>query len=147
MGRSFETQIIELKVGDKTHLVLPRQLQLHPATDRIMSCNFLTYKPGVLVDIPLHPVNEDQSTAIRKGAFFLQVTQKLKVQALSTEIPTHFDINLAGKNSKDVIRLCHIEIPSTVVPIEKNLKKVIGSVIGKKNDEPDEAKEAAATAS
>lgn len=87
------------------------------------------------VDIPLRTVNEDQSPAIRRGAFFLQLQRTLKVMALTADIPKQLDIDLANTKSKDVIRLQNIAVPPGMVPLVKDEMFTIGTVVGKKLDE------------
>ena len=132
-GDTFENQTVNLTVGDKTHLVVPRQLQVHPVSERIMSLNFILYKEGMSVDIPLRTINEDQSPAIRRGAFFLQVSRHLKCTALSPDIPAYLAVDLAGAPNKTVIRMDRVKLPSTVVPLSNNLSNFsIGTIVGKR---------------
>lgn len=96
-----------------------------------MNVSFLRYKEGLEVNIPLRPINEDQSAAIRRGSFFLQVCRKLKVKAWSPDIPSQINVDLAGAVSKQVVRLENLTLPRGLEPVNKDPRFTIGSVIGK----------------
>lgn len=132
---TFENQTIELVLGDATHLVVPRQLQVHPATDRIMNLNYLVYNTGMQVDVPIKLVNEDLSPAIKRGAYFLQVAYHIRVSALSPNIPAFIEVDLAGAPNKSVIRMDRVRLPDTV-ELAKSMDKnfTIGTVVGKRLD-------------
>jgi len=130
---SFENQTMHLQVGDKTHLVLPRALQVHPASDRIMNITFIRYKDGMDVIIPLRPVNGDQSPAIRRGAFFLQVARQLKCSVASPDIPPILEVDLAGAPNKTVVRMDRVRLPPGIVPKLMNDSNFsVGTIVGKR---------------
>lgn len=98
-----------------------------------MNVNFILYKEGMKVSIPLITINEDQSPAIRRGAFFLQVTRFLKCKVSSPDIPAALQVNLAGAANKEVVRLNRVEIPDSLelCPLHDNF--CVGTVVGKRD--------------
>ena len=97
-----------------------------------MNVNFLVYKRGMTVDVPLRTVNEDQSPAIRRGAFFLQVSRHLKCKALSPDIPAYLEVDLAGAPNKDVVRANRIKIPPSLESLVTDTNFSVGTVVGKR---------------
>mmetsp|Transcript_33822 Transcript_33822/g.61852 ORF Transcript_33822/g.61852 Transcript_33822/m.61852 type:complete len:228 (-) Transcript_33822:253-936(-) len=132
IGNTLENQPIELVLGGVTHTVLPRQLQVHPATDRIMNLNFLLFREGLMVDIPVRTINEDQSPGIRRGAFFLQAAWSLRVRALSADIPEFIEVDLSGAVNKEVVRMNRVIIPGTVELPAQDPNFAVGTVVGKR---------------
>jgi hypothetical protein len=97
-----------------------------------MNVNFLHFKNGLTVSIPMVTVNEDQSPAIRRGAFFLHVTKYLKCKALSSDLPAVLNIDLAGAANKEVVRLNRVTIPQSIEPLEVHANFCVGTVVGKR---------------
>jgi large subunit ribosomal protein L25 len=131
---SFNNTLYDLHVGDKTYAVLPRQLQIHPASDRIQNLTFLAYEPGThAVDIPLRVANEDQCVPIRRGAFFLQVSDKIKCTVdPGCEIPPFLEVDLAGCANKEVLRISKVRKPEGVNFLVTDTNWCAGTVVGKR---------------
>ena len=131
---SFNNTLYDLHVGEKTYSVLPRQLQIHPATDRIQNLTFMAYEPGVhAVDIPLKVANEDRCVPIRRGAFFLQVSHKIKCKVEEGfEIPPFLEVDLTGAANKEVLRISKVRRPEGVKFLVTDTNWCAGTVVGKR---------------
>jgi ribosomal protein L25 (general stress protein Ctc) len=74
---SFLNTLVTLVVDGVRYRVLPRDLQLHPFRPKLVCCNWYRYSPGkspgVKVDIPLVPSNEERCPAYREGGWLLQL--------------------------------------------------------------------------
>ena len=127
---SFENCVFDLVMGDQTHKVVPRQAQLHPVTDEVLSVNFLRFSEGTAVSIPFRYVNEEASSALKRGSYVLQVTNYLKVAAMDEDIPAELEVDLTGVEPKDVIRLSRVNVPSNVKVLDTDPNFVIGTVVG-----------------
>ena len=73
---AFFSQILTLEVGDKTQACLLRDLQRHPATDRVQHIDFLRIREDlpVHVHVPLHYVNEEQCVGVKLGGGDWRIT-------------------------------------------------------------------------
>ena len=130
---SFNNTLYDLEVGGNVYCVLPRQLQTHPAFDSIQNITFMKYKAGHTVAIPLRTVNEDKCIAIRRGAFFLQVNHMIKCRiAEGFEIPKYLEVDLAGADNKEVIRLTKVRKPEGVELLITDSNWCAGTVVGKR---------------
>ena len=118
------------RTGDQTHKVVPRQAQLHPVTDEVLSVNFLRFSEGTAVSIPFRYVNEEASSALKRGSYVLQVTNYLKVAAMDENIPAELEVDLTDVEPKDVIRLSRVNVPSNVKVLDTDPNFVIGTVVG-----------------
>jgi large subunit ribosomal protein L25 len=97
-----------------------------------MNLNFLAFREGMLVDIPIRVINEDQSPGIRRGAFFLQVSWSLRVRALSADIPEFIEVDLSGASNKEVVRMNRLILPDTIECITTDPNFTVGTVVGKR---------------
>ena len=68
----FFIQVLDLDVDGATHQVLPRDLQLHPVTDRLMHVDFLRFSANtqIVAHVPVSFVNEDRFT-LKEQSFWL----------------------------------------------------------------------------
>lgn len=83
-----------------------------------MSVNFLRYKPGTRLKIPINFVNADASQDIRRGCFLVRVNNFLECEC-DEEIPANITIDLSNVKKGDVIRLSKIQLPPKVRPSKR----------------------------
>jgi len=93
-----ETSIIDLQVEGvaKSHPVLISNRQRHPVTNRILHVDFheVSLTEKVTVSVPLEFVGE--SPAVKeKGGILVTVIHEIEVEALPTELPDKFTVDLA----------------------------------------------------
>lgn len=141
LGDSIENTIYELKLTDEktgevsSHAVLPRQIPLHPLADTPMSINFLKYWPGQFVRIPLSYINADRSVDLKRGCFLLRTSWYLECVVDSADpahMPKSLDVDLAGTEKGDALRLENIIFPPFVRPSHRVPHDFVAAVIKKK---------------
>ena len=66
---AFFSQILSLQVGDKTQACVLREVQRHPATERVRHLDFLRIREDVPlhVHVPLHFLGEDRCVGVKLG--------------------------------------------------------------------------------
>jgi ribosomal protein L25 (general stress protein Ctc) len=129
---SLENTLCHLVLDDGSkHVVLPRQLQVHPLTGEPFSLNFLKYRPGTRLDIPLEFVNAEASTDLKRGSTLLKILKSLEC-ICSGPIPATIKVDLANVSKGDILRLSNnVELPLGVKPASKVRSDcVIGVVKG-----------------
>mmetsp|Transcript_14567 Transcript_14567/g.19977 ORF Transcript_14567/g.19977 Transcript_14567/m.19977 type:complete len:160 (-) Transcript_14567:114-593(-) len=124
-GQSFENTLYKLTLKDEsdvnsekpvqTHLVVPRQTQFSPLTDKPIAVNFLKYEPGSRLRIPIIFVNSDQSVDLRRGCFVVRVNQYVEC-VCDGEVPESILLDLSTAQKGDVFRLNSLQLPPQVRP-------------------------------
>ena len=99
---SGETDLIDIKIGDKKIKVLIKDVQLDPISGRISHVGF--YKPDLTVkteaEVPVEIVGEENNELIKsKVALALQLIQEIKVEALPEDIPHSFIVDVSNLNN------------------------------------------------
>jgi large subunit ribosomal protein L25 len=99
---SGETDLIDVKIGDKKIKVLIKDVQLDPVSGRISHVGF--YKPDLTVkteaEVPVEIVGEENNELIKsKVALALQLIQEIKVEALPEDIPHSFIVDVSNLNN------------------------------------------------
>jgi len=136
-SQAGETGIIDLKVDKeaKVRPVLIHDPNIHPVTDEILHVDFrqvdLTKK--VTVKIPVELVKE--APAVSKGGVLLQLINEIEVEALPTDLPDKFTVNVSkleeigqGINLKDIkvdskVKILADNLDELVVKIEEPTKE------------------------
>ena len=66
---SFYSTILDIDINGKVEKILPKQLQYHPVTDKLIHFDFLRVQENtkVTVEIPIEFLNQDKCPALKKG--------------------------------------------------------------------------------
>jgi len=110
-ANAVENTLYELEVGDRIELVLPRQIQIRAATDKIMSLNFLRFAPGVRVEIPLRFVDVSTNPTLKRGGYLHRMAHRLACVVNTDKIPPFLDVYCAGGGPGHVFRASDARLP------------------------------------
>jgi len=148
--KGFFTQLCELDVDGKAHLVLPRDVQLNPVSDRPEHADFLRVsdKTEIRVSVPVHVTNEKACPGLTKGGVLNIVRHELEVVCRATDIPEEFVIDLTGVDVGSSVHIEDLKLPKTVKPtIQGNFTvATIVAPSAMKSDEDTKPAEASAAA-
>ena len=92
----FFTRIFEVEVNGDKHLVLPRDVQLHPVTDSPIHVDFLrvTKDTKINVGVPVTFLNEEKSPGLKRGGVLNIVRHEIELVCNAMEIPHHLSLSL-----------------------------------------------------
>ena len=144
-GQMFTT-LCDLSIGKDKHLVLARDVQLHPVTDVVEHVDFLrvSKKTKLSVDVPVQFINEDKCPSLdQKGT--LNVTRhtvELLVSAMN--IPDQIEVNIEGKEHGDAVKISDAVLPEGATPTITDRDFTIATLVPPKTAAQEEAEEAEA---
>ena len=117
-SKGFLTQLCDLDVEGQKHLVLPRDVQLNPVSDRPEHADFLRVsdKTIISVSVPIRVANEKASPGIVKGGVLNLVHHQLDVFCKATDIPEEFVADLTGLEIGSSIHIEDLKLPKGVKP-------------------------------
>ncbi len=146
-GHMFTT-LCDLDVGSDKHLVLARDIQLHPVTDSVEHVDFLrvTKKTKIAVDVPVHFINEDKSPGMEEKGILNVVRYTIELLCSATHIPDQIEVNLEGKEHGDSINVSDATLPDGTTPIIDDRDFTIATLLAPRKIEDIEAEEAAEAA-
>ena len=111
-GVTIENTLFELDVEGRTSLVLPRQIQIRTGHEHVVSCSFLRFSRGTLVDIPVRFVDSEKNPYLRRGGYLHRVTTGfIKCHCDTLDIPSYINISVARGGRNHVIRLDDVVLP------------------------------------
>lgn len=113
-GRAdFYNNVLELKSGGETVLVLPKEVQYHPVSDAPLHIDFMRVSASseIRLHIPVEFINADKSPAIKLGAILNIVQRTVEVWCSPLSIPDQFEIDLAGAQMGATFAVKDLKIP------------------------------------
>jgi large subunit ribosomal protein L25 len=113
----FMNSIVMIEIGGKQVRTLPKDVCLHPVTDRPLHVDFLRLAKDakIHVAVPVVFVNEDDSPGLKKGGVLNVVRHELELVCESDKIPGEIELNLAGLDIGDSIHISQVKLPKGVV--------------------------------
>ena len=114
---AFFSQILELSVGDKTQACVLRDVQRHPATDKVQHIDFLRIQEDMPVHlhVPLHYVNEDRCVGVKLGGG--RVAHNLievEVSCLPRDLPEYIEVDVEDLDVGASLHLSDLDLPNGV---------------------------------
>jgi len=136
-----ETTLIELGIdGEKaTHPVLIRDVQRHPVTAEFVHVDFqqVDLKQKVTANIPVIAIGE--SEAIKAGGVLVMAYNELEVEALPTDLPEHFEVDLSKLVSiGDSITVADLSYDKNKVSISIEPEEVLATIQAQEEEKAEE---------
>lgn len=109
----FMNSIVKIVVGGDTVRTLPKDVALHPVTDRPTHADFLRLSRDATVDvsIPVIFTNEEASPGLKKGGVLNVVRHELELICAADKIPGEIEIDVTGKEVGDSIHISEVTLP------------------------------------
>jgi large subunit ribosomal protein L25 len=109
----FMNSIVEIKLGSEIIRTLPKDVSLHPVTDRPEHVDFLRMTKGgkIGVSVPVVFINEDASPGLKKGGVLNVVRHELELVCENDKIPGEIEIDVTGKEVGDSIHISELTLP------------------------------------
>ncbi|MEK9671161.1 MAG: 50S ribosomal protein L25/general stress protein Ctc [Rhodospirillaceae bacterium] len=114
----FFSHLLDLKVGNDTVRVLPRDVQFHPVNDRPLHVDFMRVGKGtrITVDIPVEFKGEEKCPGLRRGGVLNIVRHEVEVRCDPERIPEMIVLSLEGMDIGDALRISDAGLPDDVKP-------------------------------
>lgn len=110
----FMNSIVMVEVNGKAVRTLPKDVALHPVTDRPTHVDFLRLAKDakIHVNVPVVFVNEDASPGLKKGGVLNVVRHDLDLVCDSDKIPDDITIDVTGLDVGDSIHISQVKLPA-----------------------------------
>jgi large subunit ribosomal protein L25 len=152
-NEAFFSHIITIKADGKSQEAILKDLQRHPAKDRIMHADFFRVRmdQAITVVVPLHFINEEDCVGVKTGGGVISHNMtSLEVSCLPGDLPEYIEVDILALELGDSIHMSGIIIPDTLSIPElahgEDHDQVVVSVHAPRRVEEIEPTEAAADA-
>lgn len=112
----FYSQLYDLELGGKTITVQPRDLQVHPVTDRAMHVDFLRVSADAMltIEVPMVFLNEDACKGLNEGGILNVVRYTVEVICRPNDIPEQLEVDLTPFELGDSVHISAVTMPAGV---------------------------------
>jgi len=116
-GHMFTT-LCDLHVDGEKHLVLARDVQLHPVKDTLEHIDFLrvTQKTKLTVSVPVQFVNEDKCPGLLEKGVFNINRYDVDIVCKAVNIPESIEIDMSTFEIGDAIKISDAIMPEGAKP-------------------------------
>ncbi len=153
MTGHFMNSIVKIEIGGETVRTLPKDVALHPVTDRPTHADFfrLARDAKVEVSVPVIFVGEDNSPGLTKGGVLNVVRHELDLVCEADKIPGEIEVSVEGKDVGESIHISEVNLPkgseSAITDRDFTIATLVApSALKKSEDTSEEGEEVAADA-
>ena len=117
-NEAFYSQVIDVNVDGDVQPAILKDLQRHPAKDRVMHADFMRIdvKKKLKVNIQLHFVNEEECHGVRiEGGVIEHLMTEIEVECLPGNIPEYIEVDMTDVTTEDVLHISDLKLPEGVV--------------------------------
>ena len=121
---TFYSQILQLEVGGKTQACVLREVQRHPATERVQHIDFLRIQENLPVQlhVPLHFINEEQCVGVKIGGGLLSRNLiEVEVSCLPHNLPEYIEVDVGTLEAGQSLHLSDLVLPPEVTVVALGL--------------------------
>ncbi len=152
-NEAFFSHVLTINVAGSPQKAILKDLQRHPAKDRVMHADFLRVddKVAIKVHVPIHFLHEESCHGVKiQGGMIQHQQTDIEVLCLPTDIPEYIEVDMAKVETGQIVHLSDVTLPKGVTSVALSLGEdhdlAIASVIAPKGGSDDDAEEDAASA-
>jgi large subunit ribosomal protein L25 len=118
---SFFSQILTLKTDDGEQQAIVRDVQRHPATDRVTHIDFqrIDQSEQIELNVPLHFINEETCVGVRRGGgTIMHNLNEVGIRCMPANLPEFIEVDMANLDLGDAVYLSELKVPEGVQIVE-----------------------------
>lgn len=127
----FFTRLFEIEADGKKHVVLARDVQMHPIKDEPLHLDFLRVSASsrVNVAVPVQFLNEESSVGLRRGGVLNVVRYDVELECPANAIPDFIELDVAKADIGDSLHISHVQLPKGVEPVIRDRDFTIATIV------------------
>ena len=142
----FYSKILNIEVDGKTEKILPKMLQYHPVTDKLIHFDFLRVQDNtkVTVEVLVEYLNQEICPGLKQGGVLNTVRRTVELICNANNIPEKLQYDLIETEIGDAVKISNIELPENVKPTITDRDFVVATIIPptiEAEPEPEETEE------
>jgi large subunit ribosomal protein L25 len=112
-NEAFFSHIITINADGDSQQAIVKDLQRHPAKDRIMHADFLRIQmdQAITVEVPLHFINEDSCVGVRQGGGNVSHNMtSIEISCLPGDLPEYIEVDIEHLDLGDAIHMSDLRL-------------------------------------
>ena len=109
----FMNSIVMIEVNGKPVRTIPKDVAVHPVTERPLHADFLRLAKGASIEVavPVVFINEEASPGLKRGGVLNVVRHELELVCPADKIPNTIEIDVTGLEVGDAIHISRVTLP------------------------------------
>ncbi|HFE32531.1 MAG TPA: 50S ribosomal protein L25/general stress protein Ctc [Gammaproteobacteria bacterium] len=114
---AFYSHILSISVDGKTYKAVLKDLQRHPAKNRMLHADFLRVGESDVIhmSVPLHVVGEDVAPGVKAGGLVSHLMTSVEIICKAGDLPEYLEVDLSALEAGDSLHLSDIKLPEGAV--------------------------------
>ncbi len=116
-NEAFFSHIITINAAGKSQEAIVKDLQRHPAKDRIMHADFLRIRmdQAITVEVPLHFLNEESCVGVRQGGGNVSHNMtSIEISCLPGDLPEYIEVDINDLDLGDSIHISDLKLSAAL---------------------------------
>ena len=113
----FSTQILNINIGGDDQNVIVKELQRHPATQRVLHADLQRVNPDtkISISVPVRFSNEDNCIGVKMhGGAISRLINNIDITCLALNLPEYLEVDVAELDVGDSVFLSALNLPEGV---------------------------------
>ena len=113
----FTTQILKITVSGEEQSVIVKELQRHPATQRVLHADLQRVNPDtkISITVPVRFINEDICIGVKThGGAIARLINNIDISCLASNLTEYLEVDIAALDVGDSIFLSGLNLPDGV---------------------------------
>ena len=113
----FATQILNINIGGDDQNVIVKELQRHPATQRVLHADLQRVNPDtkISISVPVRFLNEDNCIGVKMhGGAISRLINNIDITCLALNLPEYLEVDVAELDVGDSVFLSALNLPEGV---------------------------------
>ena len=113
----FATQILNINISGDEQNVIVKEIQRHPATQRVLHADLQRVNPDtkISISVPVRFLNEDNCMGVKMhGGAISRLINDIDITCLASNLPEYLEVDVAELDVGDSIFLSALNLPEGV---------------------------------
>ena len=113
----FATQILSVNLSGEEQNVIVKEIQRHPATQRVLHADLLRVNPDskISLSVPVRFINEDTCIGVKMhGGAISRLINNIDINCLASNLPEYLEVDVAELDVGDSVFLSSLNLPEGV---------------------------------
>ena len=113
----FATQILNISISGKDQSVIVKEIQRHPANQRVLHADLMRVDPDtkISISVPMRFINEESCVGVKMhGGAISRLINDIDITCLASNLPEYLEVDVENLDIGDSIFLSALNLPEGV---------------------------------